>query len=656
MIAKTKSIQWRDGPSGSLHGGGGGGYRQPSLELRRTRDGDSLKGHHSAKSDSAIDLRLKKDEPLPTSQGKSSAAKCQPTNQRQQYRTEVDEISRPVSAVSDILHMEPDQHKAVPAVELLQEKFPGSSDGNGSPRAGASSVVAPNEEAPLIQNVFVTCHISGHAQTPSTIKNYSVHEVHPHKKNSHPPNFQPFSDVSGSPSSLMAPTTPQPLPASHIEDNNVSNALVSKDWAKIKKLRLEIWSQRSKVQEMRRILRDKQLTKSEADNKYFQYMRLHSLGQLDGKENIAEIQKRMADFFEACEVARNDYGPYEDDCNILENRLGTQEFKLLNLEEKFYEHHIEHYADSIISLANRAETSTNSSNSSSYSGSETDMRYHPAVSKFLSKLGDIEITRERLEWLIEEKENLEEKKATRKRISRELASEDKQWLDEYEATYEDLNKELIEAEAEAEILGKECYDKKLIDEDGEPTDFELQERRAFEDDKLDAKSQSSSFIEFPKLIPHPGSKKFQFHNARLDAEESSQNSRSRVDIWLLHQLKMSPLQVHLLASMYEITSGHDMKREETGKWQGKVLALWFDDAEENGWGVRSASSGFATQAPGNVEYAASSSAGKTETQSWGILIRSSKLVPANQAPEVSQNQTGSERLLLDTQLKSPHSV
>ncbi|KAH7416795.1 hypothetical protein BKA64DRAFT_548772, partial [Cadophora sp. MPI-SDFR-AT-0126] len=345
------------------------------------------------------------------------------------------------------------------------------------------------------------------------------------------------------------------------------------EWAKIKRLRPEVWGLRSRIQEMRRVLRDRQLALSIANDNYFKYVEERGHGISFGLHEFSPEQQNFQALIDACHAARNNYGPLEDDCILLENRLSAKEFELHNLETLFYERNLD---EQRMSRLDDSESPHHSPISSSYSGSEVSNLEHPLVSQYLSKIGDVEIVRERLDWHVDEKYTLEEEQERRKRVGMTLAEDDQKWLDNYSVAENALIEEFEKGEREAEKLKQACLVEGLVDDDGEPTDFEHREQRVFaEDFDADVGSVASEYVKFPRLIPQPNPKQ----NSRIppsimNIQHDSHLSAFRVDWWILDQLQMSPLEVGLLARTFESEYG---PIDEDGTWQDDVIKYWYKD-------------------------------------------------------------------------------
>lgn len=354
-----------------------------------------------------------------------------------------------------------------------------------------------------------------------------------------------------------------------------------KDWERVKRMRAEVWSLRSKIHELRSVLRQKQLAKSTADDSFFRFVRRQAVGENSFRS--LDEQKALEALLGDCEIARNEYGPLEDDLNLLENDLGNQEYSLQKLEGRVYDRPI-----------NLPESQPNMLDiepsqpltSSEYSESDTSQHFHPLVTEYLSKMGDVDIFQERLDWHLDEKETLEEEKEKRQRVGLDLAPPDQEWLDNYSAAESELLAQLRLAEEIAEKLRVDCFSRGLIDEEGNPTDFEHRERQTFATENVDARNETSEYVKFPTLIPPPNGKQITLGDSRPDDESnmgegSTSGPRFRVDQWILHQLRMSVLGVKLLADTFEMENKVAIKDE--GRWQADVLAtacvsneLWTD--------------------------------------------------------------------------------
>lgn len=413
---------------------------------------------------------------------------------------------------------------------------------------------------------------------------------------------------------VLSPLQPQP------EIQHMSRSNFDKEWAKIQALRMTIWSLRSTIHERRRALRLKQLARADAGDRYLQHIRARTAGGTQGvshqvsgsSQAIIMDLKKMEELSHELQMASDEYGPLEDDCNDLEDTLSVQEFELQRLEKKFYDRQLHSYS------LDTDEVPRQASNSSAYSGSEIGQEFHPLVTEYLSKVGDVEILKERLEYHEEEMFNLVEEKATKQKVHRDLAPEDQDFLDTFEAKKRELLDELAREQAEADILKRKCLSQRLIEEDGAPKEFQVREQEAFDNEAdLDAGSETSEFVKYPILLPEPGGQKSYVDESSNLEEEPSQHLSFMVNKWLFTQLRTTPLEVNLLARTYEWKYGNIQARE---KWQLDVLRLWFSDECINNWSGPLTSSGVDTRAAQKTGHASTLSSDIQEHAQIETLI------------------------------------
>ncbi|PMD28420.1 hypothetical protein NA56DRAFT_13656 [Hyaloscypha hepaticicola] len=132
-----------------------------------------------------------------------------------------------------------------------------------------------------------------------------------------------------------------------------------------------------------------------------------------------------------------------------------------------------------------------------FNGSEFSQDFHHLwVTECLSKLGDADIIRERLDLHADEKSALEKVKEHRARVGMKIEEAYQIWLDGCERETA-LNKELKEAEDEAENLRMKCFADRLVDEEGLPINFEKQEHQDELSDEEDTRSQKSDELPNP---------------------------------------------------------------------------------------------------------------------------------------------------------------
>ena len=342
-------------------------------------------------------------------------------------------------------------------------------------------------------------------------------------------------------------------------------------WEEIKPLRLVIWALRSRLSDLRRLAHQKQEAISKAENKFFRYITRVREEEASQQPTTTPEGISLESLYEACKAARIDYGPVEEELMSLESQAGTQEHALQKLETKLYEQNID-FASVV-----EEDIYLGSPPSSNASASQISYNLHPLVNEYLSKLGDVEILQERLESHFDEKENLEEERSKRQRVGLKLAESDQEWLDDFEEVHAEIGAQLEVELKVAEELRQKAFAMGLLNEHGEPRSFEEREQLTFQVE-LNEGYGHSGYVQFPALLPPPSGLQIQLQDSSPIfhplLRRESVDPRLRVDQWLLHQLRMSPLGVKLLEETYTTQYGALV---EPGQWQQDVLKQWYRD-------------------------------------------------------------------------------
>lgn len=344
------------------------------------------------------------------------------------------------------------------------------------------------------------------------------------------------------------------------------------DWEYIRNLRMDNWSLRAKVRGMRITLREKQNTKSMADDKLLQHIRMQELGTSSKRNGfMGRRDKTVMELMQDCQVARDDYGSLEFEYQQLEDELSRREFELDKLEGQFFLRW-QVVPGSQPEALNAPKSEHGITRKLNLDDEDEDVGHHPLVKKYLSRAGDLDLLRERLDDIIDETRSLEEQSEVRNRVGRSLASEEQTWLDDSQRAQEELQVEIQVVEAEVEDLKKQCLLMKLVDEDGELTDFQLQsqEEKTFIEE-VDPLDQISEYVKFPILLPRPGTEQ-EISGYDPKPDEKSDLTEGRINKWLLERLRSSPLDVNLLVRTFEGKGG------KINPWfEILVLDLWFSD-------------------------------------------------------------------------------
>ncbi|EPE31684.1 hypothetical protein GLAREA_12440 [Glarea lozoyensis ATCC 20868] len=342
-------------------------------------------------------------------------------------------------------------------------------------------------------------------------------------------------------------------------------------WKRYQRQRINTWTLRAEVHRARSKLRGIQQMKAAADDAFFRLATAEILlGPNPGARSSSLHQKKLQDLMQECQALRDEYGPLENDCTLLEERLSREESKQNELEEEFHtrlEQRLPELQNGPIAKNLREKSPIPEAKI----GDLGVTNLHPLAEQFLFKLGDFYMLDEQYNDMIDERQYLEEESARLRNVNMSLVPSDQDFLNEFETEEQKLAQRLNALESEIEIMRKDCLARGLIDEFDEPTSMMSQEKSHFKAEKdLNPNNNVSEYAKFPVLLPRPGSKP----EIEVDIESVEEDKpQSRVNQWLLDQLRSSPLDVRLLASTFEKEGGG----EPNDRWQFHVLSVWFRD-------------------------------------------------------------------------------
>ena len=381
------------------------------------------------------------------------------------------------------------------------------------------------------------------------------------------------------PSKDLVFDVPSPRNPGSNENQHQNVGMRPMEWQRIRYLRFYIWRLRSKIHDMRLALRQQQQIKSSADNVLLQRITVQELEAPSQMSQNRMAEKSIPQLMQDSRDARDVYGPLEDDCTQLEDNLTRHEFELTRLEERLYGHSSQHSTidEDNLPLPSSHSQSSRQDNSLIEDSDDEDEspKFHPLVKEFLSATGDLDLLRERLYELLEEKAALDDKRESRERFGLSLPYDEQDFLNNFQSEHDNLVKDIQQLEVKVEGLKQDCLFKGLIDQDGEPlSDFQSWERSSFiEDEGIDSKGQVSEYVRYPVLLPVPEFKKKEvLKQSDWKPATKSDSTAGRVNGWLLDRLRTSPLDVSLLARTFERLFG-----EPNDQWELAVLSLWYDD-------------------------------------------------------------------------------
>lgn len=207
-----------------------------------------------------------------------------------------------------------------------------------------------------------------------------------------------------------------------------------------------------------------------------------------------------------------------------------------------------------------------------------DLAYHPLVIQYISKCEDVRIKEESLDCQYELWIGLPENQEAKVQVDLTLGPTDEALLGPAGETIGQLKEEIAILKDELEELKQECIEMGLMDEYGKPNSFQAQEQSYFEGEvDINTQDHQSDYVKYPLLLPSAGTRNQVFWEASVRSEEIL-GKVDRINNWMLHKLRSSPLDVNLLARTFEEVAG---KKSDGLDWESNVLKFWHKDEAEN---------------------------------------------------------------------------
>ncbi|PMD67717.1 uncharacterized protein K444DRAFT_658678 [Hyaloscypha bicolor E] len=232
---------------------------------------------------------------------------------------------------------------------------------------------------------------------------------------------------------------------------------------RLRLLRTNALRLRAQLKIKRKELKEKEATKSSADEAFIRHVRESRSVQLFS--NAQTSPDETADsYYLAMQAARDVYGPLEDEYTRIEDILDETEFEMAKIEIRLYGQETvpppRHESATLSPLPQVADLLASVSASSSFLGLSTGHldQYKPIHAEYLSRLGDLDLARERLQNMTQEHESLLVEQESRSRVGMELHSNLRAFLENLPAREAALRGEITEIELDVERLKSQCLE------------------------------------------------------------------------------------------------------------------------------------------------------------------------------------------------------
>ena len=227
------------------------------------------------------------------------------------------------------------------------------------------------------------------------------------------------------------------------------------DWKRLRALRSSVLRHRAQLRLERRELKAKQLAKTFADENFMKYVR----SKISSAQHEQLFSPVLDSYYHAMQIARDQYGPAEDDYDAFEDRVDEVEFELAKIEGRIYDFRNGELA-MVATGQDLAATDTLQSPepSDSLLGLSTKLpkEYHPIHVRYLSRLGDLDLAIERHQNMMQEHEGLTAMQTARRIVGMEVNNITEAFLAQFPAKNSELLAEIAEIEADVLRLKEEC--------------------------------------------------------------------------------------------------------------------------------------------------------------------------------------------------------
>jgi hypothetical protein len=231
---------------------------------------------------------------------------------------------------------------------------------------------------------------------------------------------------------------------------------------RLRSLRTNALRLRVQLKIKRKELQEKRAAKISADESFIRYVRENRsiIPALKSQTSAGDVPDA---YYAAMQIARDEYGPLEDEYTRIEDILDETEFEMAKIEIRLYGPEQPPQGDksaNLSSLPQGGDLLSPYPASSSFLALSTGPPdgYEPIHAEYLSRLGDLDLARERFENMTQEHESLLMEEASRTRVGMELHADLKVFLANLPAREVALQEEITEIELDVERLRSQCLE------------------------------------------------------------------------------------------------------------------------------------------------------------------------------------------------------
>lgn len=424
-------------------------------------------------------------------------------------------------------------------------------------------------------------------------------------------------------SAVLHPTDTESHLDGSVHSNDSSHGEIEMLWQQLKEKRAKLSGTRAKMRSRRKELREKRREKDAADNAFMGVVRPVLVSQ---RELIDYPASLFESRLEKMQQLRDDYQVLESSYEALEAMLDEEERDLSILETRFF---------SILAAGQTKEERqldiSSDSGAANFSIDQTEIPYelrgispygpveepHPLYVDLTSTVGYLGNARDEYADLLSTKQQYEEeqqlKKTTKQKVSDE--QEMKEFFDEFPFEEQRMNDIMTSLESKVDGLKTLCEDRGVMKKHMSiKMEYALDPQIKYEDLDLDdehtimSRRKTLAHTEFNELLSQPdhvlaeeplttlgalkaairlpnhhpekgvrkrlASKEYAIENLMRECDGGKK--ADYVNRWLLHQLRLSPLNAVLLRSTFQ--ASRSLKIRDMWRWQCDVMHYWWRDS------------------------------------------------------------------------------
>ncbi|KAL7899051.1 hypothetical protein HDV63DRAFT_77004 [Trichoderma sp. SZMC 28014] len=424
-------------------------------------------------------------------------------------------------------------------------------------------------------------------------------------------------------SAVLQPTDTESHLDGSVHSNDSSHGEIEMLWQQLKEKRAKLSGTRAKMRSRRKELREKRREKDAADNAFMGVVRpvLVSLRELtDYPASLFESR------LEKMQQLRDDYQVLESSYEALEAMLDEEERDLSILETRFF---------SILAAGQTKEERqldiSSDSGAANFTIDQTEIPYelrgispygpveesHPLYVDLTSTVGYLGNARDEYADLLSTKQQYEEEQQLKKTTKQKASDEQemKEFFDEFPSEEQRMNDIMTSLEAKVNDLRKSCEDRGVMKKHMSiKMEYALDPQIRYEDLDLEdehtilSRRKTLAHAEFNELLSQPdhvladeplttlgalkaairlpnhhpekgvmkrlASKEYAIDNLMRECDGGKK--ADYVNRWLLHQLRLSPLNAVLLRSTFQ--ASRSLKIRDMWRWQCDVMHYWWRDS------------------------------------------------------------------------------